>query len=128
MSELAALVIVLGLLAISSWLIAIWTELSKSDAQEWLAQIAYELRKIRALLPEERKNICGGQSCACGHERVEHQGKTPGSGTTSCDVCECSLFTLPEERHDFVGRLDRGCEVCKKPDRDPIHLQRGVAR
>lgn len=23
--------------------------------------------------------------------------------------------------HQFVGRLDRDCEVCQRPDRDPIH-------
>jgi len=23
--------------------------------------------------------------------------------------------------HEFVGRLDRWCEVCHRPDRDPIH-------
>lgn len=23
--------------------------------------------------------------------------------------------------HNFVGRLDRDCELCGKPDRDPIH-------
>lgn len=28
---------------------------------------------------------------------------------------------LAAERHDFVGRLDRGCEVCGLPDRAPVH-------
>lgn len=23
--------------------------------------------------------------------------------------------------HEFKGRLDRWCELCNKPDRDPIH-------
>lgn len=24
-------------------------------------------------------------------------------------------------RHEFVGRLDRWCEVCNRPDRHPVH-------
>jgi len=29
---------------------------------------------------------------------------------------------LPDdEPHQFVGRLDRDCERCGKPDRNPIH-------
>lgn len=25
--------------------------------------------------------------------------------------------------HAFVGRLDRWCEICNRPDRDPVHSQ-----
>lgn len=28
---------------------------------------------------------------------------------------------LKEYPHQFVGRLDRWCEICNRPDRDPIH-------
>lgn len=28
---------------------------------------------------------------------------------------------VPTVRHDFVGRLDRDCEVCGKPDRNVVH-------
>jgi hypothetical protein len=26
-----------------------------------------------------------------------------------------------ENRHEFVGRLDRWCEKCNRPDRDSVH-------
>lgn len=33
--------------------------------------------------------------------------------------------SLPDdEPHTFVGRLDRDCERCGKPDRNPIHISR----
>lgn len=27
------------------------------------------------------------------------------------------------ELHEFVGRLDRWCERCNRPDRDPVHIR-----
>lgn len=30
---------------------------------------------------------------------------------------------MPNGRHDFVGRLDRVCEICNFPDRHPFHKQ-----
>jgi hypothetical protein len=31
----------------------------------------------------------------------------------------------PAGPHPFVGRQDRWCEQCHRPDRDPIHAQAG---
>lgn len=31
---------------------------------------------------------------------------------------------MPEgvERHKFIGRFDRDCEICGYPDRNPVHI------
>lgn len=41
------------------------------------------------------------------------------------DRAKVKTHTVTVGPHKFVGRLDRWCEVCNRPDRDPIHV--GVA-
>lgn len=39
-----------------------------------------------------------------------------------CPFCGTELKTLfKEQPHEFVGRSDRWCEICNKPDRSLIH-------
>lgn len=38
------------------------------------------------------------------------------------DEIERSISKPDVEPHEFVGRLDRDCEVCGKPDRNPTHV------
>lgn len=38
------------------------------------------------------------------------------------DEAERSAALPDDEPHEFIGRIDRDCERCGKPDRNPIHI------
>jgi hypothetical protein len=80
--------------------------------------------------------------CKCGHDLAAHSGS--GVAGVPCKVCAynrrgwptgyCVGWDPPTRGdeaeppagpHPFVGRQDRWCEQCHRPDRDPIHAPAG---
>ncbi len=58
---------------------------------------------------------------------------TISSSEHLCPICKARAFDAPEKSHPpeftinprkphaFIGRRDRGCDACDRPDRNPIH-------
>lgn len=79
-----------------------------------LAETNQRLDRIEAALGINERTEAGAALDAL----LERQGLIVNDRLTMDE----SAMSPPEtEPHPFVGRLDRWCEVCDRPDRNPIH-------
>jgi hypothetical protein len=65
--------------------------------------------------------VVADPSVPAGEVRFVQDGRTVGT-------IAAAQADAPTEPHEFVGRLDRRCEVCNRPDRHPIHAAQRDAR
>lgn len=86
-----------------------------------------DLAEVERLARLENRNEWGDEMIARAALRMVkalREGRLHGQ-TVSNHLERHGLTDSGVGRHAFVGRTDRWCEVCNKPDRDPIHA-RGV--
>jgi hypothetical protein len=52
---------------------------------------------------------------------IDGRQDTRRAATMLAAVESEAMSPVAQTPHQFVGRLDRWCEVCNRPDRHPIH-------
>jgi hypothetical protein len=113
--------------------------------ENWSAQV-----KVLTLQRDEARRVLSALYKTAEHAVFENGGSfgqcagRDGGDCATCDaLSEAQAFVLPQPDvqearrltydeaaaaptdrapHEFVGRTDRWCEVCDRPDRHPVHL------
>lgn len=94
---------------IEGWASEVPTNCSCATARSWEfdADCGHKTTNRRATLVlsttgerDEAEAEANDPICWCGHAKTDHTGSCgeTGVGSTACDTCECSFFTIPPAR------------------------------